>query len=149
MTAFTTQNMRDAGVVPASTDLYSFPGTVVLEYVIDGAKKAIAAADTVDFFDLANLTGANVVAAAVTVVSPGTASGTLAIQIGGTSVTGLTAWATDAVAGTKLVKLATAANTVVNAGSASAVRLLQSTAGLGTGKLRIRIWLTLLEAPAV
>lgn len=148
MAAFTTAVMKAAGVNPATFDMFSTPGTMVAEYYLDGSKKAIAAADTVDFFDLPALAGVNVLGAAVTVVSPGTASGTVAIQIGGANVTGLTAWATDAAAGTKLVKLATAANTTVNTGSATAIRLLQSTAGLGSGKLRVRVWFTLLEAPA-
>lgn len=147
MTAFTTANMLAAGIQAAGTDRAGQPGVVVLDYVLDGSKKTIAAADTVDIFDIPAYAGAIVDAAAVTVITPGTASGTLAVQVGGSSVTGLTAWATDAAAGTKLVKLATAANTVVNTSSASSVRLLQSTAGLGTGKIRVRVWLTILEAP--
>jgi hypothetical protein len=148
MAALTIAQLRAKGVNPASTDKHGFPGDVILDYEIDGSKQAVAATDTVDFFEIPALAGMIVKAAAVTVVRPGTASGALAIQIGGTSVTGLTAWATDAAAGTKLVKLATAANTVVNTGSASYVRILQSTAGLGSGKLRIRVFGTLLEAPS-
>lgn len=147
MAAFTTAQMLASGIQAAGTDKPATPGPIMLEYVLDGAKKAIAATDTVDIFDIPAFAGAIVDAAAVTVITPGTASGTVAIQIGGSSVTGLTAWATDAAAGTKLVKLASGANTVVNTGTASAVRLLQSTAGLGTGKIRVRVWLTLLEAP--
>lgn len=148
MAATTIANLRSAGLTPASTDRAAFPGPVTLDFTIDGSKLAVAAADTVDFFEIPAYAGMIVTAAAVTVVRPGTATGTLAIQIGGTSVTGLTAWATDAAAGTKLIKLGTAANTVVNTGAASAVRLLQGVAGLGNGLLRVRVFGTILEAPS-
>jgi len=148
MTAKTIDNLRSAGLTPASTDRAAFPGNVVLDFTIDGAKMAVGAADTVDFFELPAFAGMIVTAAAVTVIRPGTAAGTLAVQIGGTSVTGLTAWATDAAAGTKLIKLGTAANTVVNTGTASYVRLLQSTAALGNGLLRVRVFGTIVEAPS-
>lgn len=148
MAAYTTANMIAAGIQAAGTDKAGLPGEVMLEYVLDGAKKTIAATDTVDIFDLPAYAGAIVTAAAITVITPGTASGTIDIQLAGTDVTGLTGWASDAAAGTKLVKLATAANTVVNTGSASAIRLQQNTAGLGTGKIRVRVWLTVFEAPS-
>lgn len=148
MAAITIAQLRAKGVNPASTDTAGFPGDVVLDFELDGSKYTVAAADTVDFFALPDLAGMIVKGAAVTVVRPGTATGTVDIQIGGTDVTGLTGWATDAAAGTKLVKLATAANTVVNAGAASYVRLQQNTAGLGNGKIRVRVFGTLLEAPS-
>lgn len=146
MAAITIAQLRAKGVNPASTDIAGFPGDVILDFELDGGKYAVAAADTVDFFELPALAGMIVTAAAVTVVRPGTATGTIDLQIGGTDVTGLTGWATDATAGTKLVKVATAANTVVNTSSASYVRLQQNTAGLGNGKLRVRVFGTLLEA---
>lgn len=146
MTALTTTVLRAAGVAPAGTNVPATPGPFVMEWVIDGKKQAMAAADTADLFDLPALAGMIVDAAAVTIIRPGTATGTIAVQIGGTSVTGLTAWAADAAAGTKLVKLATAANTVINTSSASAVRVLQSTAALGDGAYRLRVFGTLLEA---
>lgn len=140
--------LRAAGMGPASTDRPGFPGDIMLDFEIDGSKLAVAAADTVSFFEIPDLSGFIVHAAAITVVSPGTATGTVDIQLGGTDVTGLTAWATDAAAGTKLVKLATAANTVVNAGAASFVRLQQNTAGLGAGVLRVRVFGKMVSAIA-
>lgn len=148
MAAITTAQLRAAGLAPASTDTVGFPGPVTLDFTLDGNKRAVAAADTVDFFDLPAFTGMIVTAAAITVVRPGTATGTASIQVGGANVTGLTAWALDAAAGTKLVKLATGTNTVVNTGTASAVRLLISTAALGTGLIRVRVFGTLLESPS-
>lgn len=145
MTAITTATMIAAGVAAGALDEI-VPGDFMLEYLLDGSKKTIAAADTVDFFDIPAYAGAMISGASVEVITPGTATGTLDIQLGGADVTGLTAWATDAAAGTKLVKLATAANTVVNGGSASAIRLQQNTAGLGTGVLKIRVWGVLYQA---
>lgn len=136
----TIADLRAAGLAPASTDCASFPGDIMLDFEIDGAKLAVAATDTVSFFEIPDLAGMIVQAAAVTVARPGTATGTVDIQLGGTDVTGLTAWATDAAAGTQLVKMATAANTVVNAGAASYVRLQQNTAALGSGCLRVRVF---------
>ena len=146
MAAITTTQVRAAGLAPASTDRAGFPGDVVLDFELDGAKLTVAATDTVDMFDLPAYAGVTVKAAAITVVRAGTATGTVDIQIAGTDVTGLTAWATDAAAGTKLVKLATAANTTVNTTSATAIALQQNTAGLGNGKIRVRLFCTLLEA---
>jgi hypothetical protein len=149
MTAFTTVQLKAVGIPPASTDITSYPGTIVADYVFDGLKQALASADTADFFDLPDLTGCVVLAAAVTIVTASPNAATLALQVGGTSVTGLTGWALNGTAGTKLVKLATAANTVVNAGSASAIRMLIGGAALSTGKFRVRVWYTLLESPPV
>ena len=156
MAAITIAQLRAKGVNPASTDKVAFPGDVVLDFELDGSKYTVAAADTVDFFEIPAYAGFIAKAAAVTVVRPGTASGTVDIQIGGADVKGLTAWATDAAAGTKLVKLAigTVATTdstpanVINTTSASYIRLQQNTAGLGTGKIRVRVFGTLVEAPA-
>jgi hypothetical protein len=146
MANFTVAVMKAAGVAPATllTDLTN--GYQMLDYTIDGSLKAIAATDTVELWDFPALTGILIKAAAVTVVKPGTASGTVDIQMVATDVTGLTAWATDATAGTQLVKLASAANTVVNT-TATVLRLQQNTAGLGAGVLRVRIWFEYYVAP--
>jgi hypothetical protein len=155
MAALTIAQLRAKGIFPASTDKHGFPGDVMLDYELDGSKQAVAATDTVDMFEIPAYAGFIAKAAAITVVRPGTASGTMDIQIGGADVKGLTGWATDAAAGTKLVKLAidtvaaadsTPAN-VINTTTASYIRLQQNTAGLGTGKIRVRIFGTLLEAP--
>jgi hypothetical protein len=140
MAAKTIANLRTAGLAPASTDRASFPGEVIMDFELDGSKLAVAATDTVDFFEIPAYAGFIVTAATVTVVRPGTATGTMDIQVGGTDVTGLTAWATDAAAGTQLVKLATAANTVVNTTTASYVRVQQNTVALGSGLVRVRVF---------
>lgn len=156
MAAKTIANLRTAGLAPASTDRAGFPGEVMLDFELDGSKMAVAAADTVDFFEIPALAGFIVHAAAVTVVRPGTATGTVDIQIGGADAKGLTGWATDAAAGTQLVKLAigtvaTADSTpasVINTSSASYIRLQQNTAALGSGLIRVRVFGTLLAAPS-
>lgn len=140
MAAKTIANLRTAGLAPASTDRASFPGEVIMDFELDGSKLAVAATDTVDFFEIPAYAGFIVTAATVTVVRPGTATGTMDIQVGGADVTGLTAWATDAAAGTQLVKLATAANTVVNTTTASYVRVQQNTVALGSGIVRVRVF---------
>lgn len=149
MAALSTATLRAAGIAPAGTDIFGTPGTFVAEWFFDGAKQAMPAADTADFFDLPALTGVKIEGAALTIVRAGTASGVLSVQIAGADVTGLTAWSTAAAAGTKLVKLATAANTTVNTGTATAIRVLQSTAAIGSGAYRLRVWGTLFEAPPV
>ena len=148
MADYTTAQLRTVGISPAATDRHGFPGPIVLDFEFDGAKRSTAATDTVAFFDLPALTGFRVNAAALTVVKAGTASGTADIQLAGTDVTGLTAWALDAAAGTQLVKLATAANTVVNTGSASTLRVQINTAGVGAGKFRVRVFGEMLAAPS-
>lgn len=146
MTAKTIANLRTAGLAPASTDCASFPGEVMMDFELDGSKLAVAATDTVDFFEVPAYAGFIVTAASVTVIRPGTATGTMDIQVGGADVTGLTAWATDAAAGTQLIKLATAANTVVNTTAASYVRVQQNTAALGAGRVRVRVFGKVLAA---
>jgi hypothetical protein len=146
MTAKTIANLRTAGLAPASTDRASFPGEVMMDFELDGSKLAVAATDTVDFFEVPAYAGFIVTAASVTVVRPGTATGTMDIQVGGADVTGLTAWATDAAAGTQLIKLATAANTVVNTTAASYVRVQQNTVALGSGLIRVRVFGKVLAA---
>lgn len=165
MAAKTIANLRTAGLAPASTDRASFPGEVMLDFELDGSKMAVAATDTVDFFEIPALAGFIVHAAAVTVVRPGTATGTVDLQIGGADVVGLTGWATDAAAGTQLVKIASGAvagtnsaedevtgtsvpSNVINTTSASHIRLQQNTAALGSGLIRVRVFGTLLSAPS-
>lgn len=146
MANFTVAVMKAAGVNPATLSQDLTSGYMLLDYTLDGSKKAIAAADTLEFWDFPTLTGILIAAAAVTVTKAGTASGTVDVQMVATDVTGLTAWATDATAGTQLVKLATAANTVVNT-TATVLRLQQNTAGLGAGVLRVRVWFQYYVAP--
>lgn len=146
MAAYTIAQMQDAGVAAAARDNPGAPGYFFAEYLLDGSKKAIAATDTVDFMEIPPYAGVIVHGASITVVKAGTATGTVAIQLVATDVTGLTAWATDATAGTKLVKLATAANTTVATTSSVYLRLQQNTAGLGSGILKVRVWGILLEA---
>jgi len=147
MPALTIAQLRASGQAPAAADRAGFPGDIILEADVDGAKLAIGSTDTLDLFELPPRAGFIVTAAAVTVMRPGTASGVLSVQVGGSNVTGLTAWSTAAAAGTKEIKLATGANTVINTTTASFIRVLQGTAALGTGRYRIRIFGTLLEAP--
>lgn len=148
MADYTVAQLRTVGISPASTDRPGFPGPIVLDFEFDGAKRSTAATDTIAFFDLPALTGFRVNAAALTIVRPGTATATADIQLVTTDVTGLTAWALDAAAGTQLVKLATAANTVVNTGSATTIRLQINTAGVGAGKFRVRVFGEFLAAPS-
>jgi hypothetical protein len=164
MAAKTIANLRTAGLAPASTDRAGFPGEVMLDFELDGSKLAVAATDTVDFFEIPAYAGFVVHGAAVTVVRPGTATGTVDLQIGGADVAGCTGWATDAAAGTQLLKVATGVvagtaaegvvagtNTparVINTTSASYIRLQQNTAALGSGLIRVRVFGTLLAAPS-
>lgn len=148
MAALTIAQLRAAGLAPASTDIPAYPGSIILDFELDGSKFAVAAADTVDIFEIPAFAGFVVSAAAVTVLRPGTATGTVDLQVGAADVTGTTAWANDATAGTKLIKLATATNTVINTGTASFIRLQFNTAALGSGWLRVRVFGTLLQAPS-
>lgn len=151
MANYTVAQLCAVGISPAGMDHAGGPGTVVLEYEFDGSKRSTAATDTVDLFEIPAYAGFIVDSAAVSTVRSGTATATIAVTIGaaaaaGTAVTGLTAWAADAAAGTKLVKLATAANTVVSTATSNFLKLQFGTAGAGTGRYRVRIFGTLLEA---
>lgn len=148
MADYTIAQLRTAGIQPASTDPVALPGFMVFDYEFDGTKRSTAATDTIAMFEIPALAGMIVHAAALTVVRAGTASATADIQLNTTDVTGLTAWQLDATAGTKLVKLATAANTIINTGSATTMRLQINTAGVGAGKFRVRVWATLLASPS-
>ena len=151
MANYTIAQLRTVGITPAGTDRPAGPGKVVLEYEFDGAKRSTVANDTVDLFEIPALSGFVVDAASVSTVRGGTASSTISITLGaaaaaGTAVTGLTAWAGDAAAGTKLVKLATAANSIISTATPNYIKAQFLTAAAGTGKYRIRIYGTILEA---
>ena len=154
MANYTIAQLKAVGINPATTDTFSFPGPIVLEYVFDGSKRTTAATDTVDLYEIPALTGFVVDAAAVTNMVPGTATATIAVTLGaagaaGTAVTGLTAWDAAAAGGTKLVKLATAANSSIATTTSNFVKLQIGTAGAGLGKYRVRVYGRVLEAPPV
>lgn len=154
MANYTIAQLKSVGIAPATSSFASAPTQdVVLEYFFDGTKRSTAAADTVDMFEIPAYAGFVVDSAAVTVVAAGTATMTVGVTLGaaaaaGTAVTGLTAWAGDAAAGTKLVKLATAANSVISTTTSNFVKLQFSTAAAGSGKYRVRVFGRLLEAPS-
>ena len=154
MANYTVAQLKALGIYSAASSASSYPSqNVVLEYFFDGTKRSTVAADTVDLFEIPAFAGFVVDSAAMTVVAPGTATCTVGVTLGaaaaaGTAVTGLTAWAADAAAGTKLVKLATAANTSISGASSTFVKLQFSTAALGTGKVRVRVYGRLIEAPS-
>lgn len=154
MPNYTITQLKSVGIAPAASSAVSAPTQdVVLEYFFDGTKRSTVATDTVDMFEIPAYAGFVVDSAAVTVVAAGTATCTIGVTLGaaaaaGTAVTGLTAWAADAAAGTKLVKLATAANSVIAGASSSFVKLQFSTASAGSGKYRVRVFGRLLEAPS-
>lgn len=151
MANYTIAQLRTVGINPAGTDRPAGPGKIVLEFEFDGAKRTTVANDTVDLFEVPAFAGFVVDAASVSTARAGTATATAQITLGasgaaGTAVTGLTAWAADAAAGTKLVKLATAANSIISTTTSNFVKLQFLTAGAGTGKYRIRVYGTILEA---
>ena len=139
MATYTTAQMRTAGVFPAATDLAATPGQIMLEYLIDGSKKTIAATDFVEFYDIPTYSGFVVEAASITVLNAATASCTVDLGIAGTDITGLTGFDATSTAGTQ-VKLATAVNSVVTTSSASKLTMQFNTAGLGNGILKVRIF---------
>lgn len=144
MATFTTAQMAAAGVPSAVSSAAGSPGPCMLEYVLDGKKKAIVATDIVTIFDIPTYSGFIVDAATVEVISPGVATATMDVGIAGTDITGATA--VDIATAGQTVKLATGANTVATAGTASSLTLQFNTAGLGAGKLRVRVFGTLLDA---
>lgn len=154
MANYTIAQLKAVGIAPAATSFNSSPSLdVCLEYFFDGSKRSTAATDTVDLFEIPAYAGFVVDSAAVTVVAAGTATNTVAVTLGaaaaaGTAVTGLTAWAGDAAAGTKLIKLATAVNSVISTTTSNFVKLQFGTAGVGSGKFRVRVFGRLLEAPS-
>lgn len=153
MANYTIAQLRSVGINPAGTDFVGTPGPFYIEYEFDGAKRSTVANDTADMFEFPAYAGVVIEGAAVTVVKAGTASTTISITLGaaaaaGTAVTGLTAWAADAAAGTKLVKLATAANSLINTAASGFVKMQVLTGGAGAGKYRVRVFGRILEAPS-
>jgi hypothetical protein len=144
MATFTTAQMKAAGVNPAGTDAVSFPGPVVMEYILDASKKTIAAADIVTFFDIPAYTGVVITAASLAVLQAGAATSTIDIGIAGTDITGLTAF--DAATVGESIKLATAANSVITTSGVSSLTAQVNTAGLSNGLFRIRVYGTLIAA---
>jgi hypothetical protein len=151
MANYTIAQLRTVGINPAGTDFEGTPGAFYVEYEFDGSKRSTVATDTVDMFEFPAFAGVVIDGAAVTTVKAGTATVTLAVTLGaaaaaGTAVTGLTAWAGDAAAGTKLVKLATAANSLINTTASGFVKVQFGTAGAGAGRYRVRVFGRILEA---
>lgn len=144
MANHTIAQFREVLIAPAAISHPGVDGHTMWEYTLDGnAGRTVAATDTVDFWELPANAGVIVQAASVETKIAGTASATMDIQIapGGTpaDVTGLTAWALDATAGTKLVKFATAANVATHT-AATTFRIQVNTAGLGAGKWVVRVY---------
>jgi hypothetical protein len=154
MANYTIAQLKSVGIAPATASFASGPSqNVILEYFFDGVKRSTATSDTVDIFEIPAYAGFGVDSAAVTVAAAGTASCTIGVTLGaaaaaGTAVTSLTAWAADAAAGTKLVKLATGAQSIISTTTSNFVKLQFSTAAAGTGKYRVRVFGRLLEAPS-
>ena len=151
MTARTIAQYRAVGVQPAASDRASFPGgAFMLEYKLIGDQSGITtvATDTVDIHVLPAYSGVLVTGASLKTIIAGTASSTLDIQLTATDVTGLTAWALDATAGTQLVKAATAGatNLEIIGASDAVIRVQINTGGLGSGEWRLRIWGTAFDA---
>lgn len=136
MATYTTAQMLAAGM-SVSTNQAALNGPFTIEWIIDGSKKTIASGDIVNLLDIPTYCAVIVQAATVTTMTAGTASGAPEIGIAGTACTGLTGF--DSATAGQAAKLATAANTVATTSSTSAVTYKQLTAGLGSGKLRIRV----------
>lgn len=140
MAALTIAQMAAAGVNPGVTDKPAFPDFVVMEYTIDGSKKAVGTTDTVEFYTVPTGASLQILGASVYVVAPATATANFDLGIWAsshTNITGLTAFDLDAVAGTNVHKVATAANL---AASGNRLTLEMDTAGLGSGIIRIRVY---------
>lgn len=154
MPNYTIAQLKSVGIAPAASSAVGSPSSnVVLDYYFDGAKRSTVATDTVEMFEIPAFAGFVVDSAAVTVVSPGTATVTLAVTLGatgaaGTAVTGLTAWDGAAAAGTKLIRMATAANSIISTTTSNFVKVQFGTVGAGSGKYRVRVMGRLLEAPS-
>jgi hypothetical protein len=140
MTARTIAQYRAVGIQPAALDLRGLPGFFMAEYILDGSVITTAATDTIEFLTVPAYSGIQVFGAGLKTVIAGTASTTIDVQLDTTDVTGLTAWAADATAGTQLVKLATAANTLVATTADLTAKVQVNVGGLGAGKWRLRLW---------
>ena len=150
MANYTIAQGRTAGIFPGAADLAGSPGFVMIDYEFDGLKRTTVAADTIDIFEVPAFAGLFVYGAGITVVRAGTATNTLSLSLGaaaaaGTDITGLTAWAGDAVANTKLLKLATAANSIISTATSNFLKLKFNTAAAGSGKYRVRVHALLLD----
>jgi len=140
MAALTIAQMLAAGVNPGLTDAASSPGDVVMEYTIDGSKKAVGATDTVEFYTVPTGASLLILGASVYVDTAATTNANFDLGIWAsshTNITGLTAFDLDAVAGTNVHKAATAANV---AASGNRLTLEMDTAALGNGVIRIRVY---------
>jgi len=148
MTARTIAQYRAVGVQPAALSSHGVPGPFILEYKLFGDQSGITtvATDTIELFTVPAYAGVLIHAGALKTIIAGTASTTLDVQLNTTDVTGLTAWAADATAGTQLVKVATAANTLVATSSDLTIKVQINTGGLGSGEWRLRLFGVLLEA---
>lgn len=145
MATYTTAQMAAAGVMPATaSDAASTPGPVIIEYFLDASKKAIAANDVVTFLDIPANTGVVITAATLEVIVAGAATSAIAVGIAGSNVTGLTAF--DAATVGKSIKQASGSNSVITTSGTSSLTLQVSTAGLGSGKFRVRIYGDILKA---
>lgn len=144
MTARTIAQYRAAyiPIQPAGIDIHGLPGHFMLEYRLLGDDSGITtvATDTIEIFTVPTLTGIEVFGASLKTIKAGTASSTLDIQLNTTDVTGFTAWALDATAGTQLVKVATGADTLVATSSDLTMKVQINTGGLGAGEWIIRVW---------
>ena len=137
MATYTTAQMLAAGMA-GSTNQASVSGPFTIEWIIDGTKKTISTNDIVTLLDIPAYAAVIIQAATVTTLVAGTATGAPEVGIAGTACTGLTGF-DSATAAAQAAKLATANNTVATTGSASSITYKQLTAGLGSGKLRIRV----------
>jgi hypothetical protein len=140
MAALTIAQMLAAGVNPGLTDTASFPGGVVMEYTIDGSKRAVGATDTVEFYTVPTGASLLILGASVYVDTAATTNANFDLGIWAsshTNITGLTAFDLDAAAGTNVHKAATAANV---AASGNRLTLEMDTAALGNGVIRIRVY---------
>lgn len=146
MADYTTAQLQAVGIATGALDNAGSPEPVMFEYFFDGSKRSTVATDTIPIWDIPAFTGMQIFAGSVKVLKPGTTGTTMLIQLATVAVTGLSAWAMDAVAGTELVKLATGANTVVNTGAASTLRMQIGVGGLGNGIYRVRVWTMLFQA---
>jgi len=139
MAAVTIAQMLAAGVPAGLADKPSSPGYVVIDYLLDGSKKAIGSTDTVEFYQVPTNASLIVQAASVQVITAATATANFDLGIwvsSATDITGLTAFDLD-VAAVHTHKAATAANVAV---SGSKLIATMDTATLGGGVIRIRVF---------
>lgn len=144
MAAVTIAQMLAAGVPAGLADKPSTPGFVVIDYLLDGSKKAIGSTDTVEFYTVPTNATLIVQGASIQVITGATSTANFDMGIWAsshTNTTGLTAFDID-VAG-HFHKAATGAN-VAASGNRLTVEL--DTASLGGGVIRIRVFGILMHA---